>query len=155
MPDWPFKTAQLHDWVTQMRAGDREAADALVRAILQRVEGLARRMLRGYPAARRWADSADVIQGALIRLLRTLKQVEPASTRHFLNMTALLIRHELVDLSRHFSERTRLDSGGEADAVVPEPPGEADLETWAAFHEAIEHLPAEEREVVGLSFYHG
>src|SRR5262249_4460895 len=29
------------------------------------------------------------------------------------------------------------------------------LERWAAFHEAVETLPAEQREVVGLTFYHG
>jgi RNA polymerase sigma-70 factor (ECF subfamily) len=29
------------------------------------------------------------------------------------------------------------------------------LERWTAFHEAVERLPAEEREVVGLVFYHG
>jgi hypothetical protein len=28
-----------------------------------------------------------------------------------------------------------------------------DLERWRAFHEAVEHLLAEERELVGLRFY--
>ena len=30
-----------------------------------------------------------------------------------------------------------------------------ELEMWRRFHEAVERLPAEEREVVGLAFYHG
>ena len=157
MSDWPFRTAQLHDWVAQMRAGDRQAADALVRVVLQRVEALARRMLRQYPAARRWADTDDVLQGTLIRLLRSLKQAEPESTRHFLNLAALLIRHELIDLSRHFSERTRLDAAGAEDAAVSDSAGsgELELDAWAAFHQAVEQLPADEREVVGLTYYHG
>ena len=29
------------------------------------------------------------------------------------------------------------------------------MEKWAAFHEEVARLPAEEREVVGLVFYHG
>jgi RNA polymerase sigma factor (sigma-70 family) len=29
------------------------------------------------------------------------------------------------------------------------------LERWCAFHEGVATLPAEEREVVGLVFYHG
>ena len=33
--------------------------------------------------------------------------------------------------------------------------GYADLERWAAFHEMVGALPAEEREVVGLVHYHG
>jgi DNA-directed RNA polymerase specialized sigma24 family protein len=31
----------------------------------------------------------------------------------------------------------------------------SDLDLWSAFHEQVEWLPAEEREVVGLTFYHG
>ena len=31
----------------------------------------------------------------------------------------------------------------------------ADLDRWTNFHEAVEKLPPDEREVVGLIFYHG
>ena len=34
-------------------------------------------------------------------------------------------------------------------------PGLGDLERWTAFHGEVEKLPVEEREVVGLIFYHG
>jgi RNA polymerase sigma-70 factor (ECF subfamily) len=38
---------------------------------------------------------------------------------------------------------------------VPDQAEEArDLEDWSAFHEALERLPAREREVVSLVFYH-
>jgi RNA polymerase sigma factor (sigma-70 family) len=30
-----------------------------------------------------------------------------------------------------------------------------ELELWQRFHAAVEELPSEEREVVGLAFYHG
>lgn len=30
-----------------------------------------------------------------------------------------------------------------------------DLDLWCRFHEAVEQLPPEEREVMGLAFYHG
>ena len=30
-----------------------------------------------------------------------------------------------------------------------------DLDLWSAFHEQVDHLPVEEREVVSLMFYHG
>ena len=29
------------------------------------------------------------------------------------------------------------------------------MEKWCAFHEAVERLPVEQREVVGLIYYHG
>ena len=32
---------------------------------------------------------------------------------------------------------------------------DGDLDVWCRFHEAVEQLAAEEREVMGLVFYHG
>jgi RNA polymerase sigma-70 factor (ECF subfamily) len=73
------------------------------------------------------------------------------------------MRRELLDLARH--HHTRLMHGPSraagigSGAAVPEPPDAAEdpdeLEKWCAFHEAVERLPAEEREVVGLIYYHG
>ena len=34
-------------------------------------------------------------------------------------------------------------------------PAPADLDRWAQFHTAVENLPSEQREVIGLTFYHG
>jgi RNA polymerase sigma-70 factor (ECF subfamily) len=43
--------------------------------------------------------------------------------------------------------------------AAPDPPAaeeDADeLDRWRTFHEAVDRLPVEQREVVGLSFYHG
>jgi DNA-directed RNA polymerase specialized sigma24 family protein len=41
--------------------------------------------------------------------------------------------------------------------MCPTPNGGAadELDLWREFHEQVEKLPAEEREVVGLAFYHG
>ena len=53
-------TGWLHDRVNRLRAGDRAAADDLLRAVGGRLERLARRMLRGYPVVRSGADTGDV-----------------------------------------------------------------------------------------------
>jgi RNA polymerase sigma-70 factor (ECF subfamily) len=49
--------------------------------------------------------------------------------------------------------------GRESGAAAPDSPDAAEdpeeLEKWCAFHEAVERLPAEEREVVSLIYYHG
>jgi RNA polymerase sigma factor (sigma-70 family) len=34
-------------------------------------------------------------------------------------------------------------------------PSQEELERWSAFHEAVVELPVAEREVIGLTFYHG
>lgn len=155
MPD-PLDTLRLHHCVDRWRAGDRAAADEMLRAAGERLEALARRMLRGFPAVRGCADTGDVLQNSLLRLLAALNDVRPESTRHFFNLAATVIRRELLDLARRFSgpRFARADLTDRAGAD-PAAPLEGDLEKWSRFHEAVEHLPAEEREVVGLTFYHG
>jgi RNA polymerase sigma-70 factor (ECF subfamily) len=160
-PESSFDTVQLHEYVARLQAGDRAAADAFLRRVCGRLERLARSMLRAFPNVRRWADTDDVLQSALLRLLHTLQATKPESTRHFANLAALHIRRELLDLARHFRNRLDRPAGaGDADASAPDDPPDpgsagGDLDLWAAFHEQVEQLPVEEREVVGLTFYHG
>jgi RNA polymerase sigma-70 factor (ECF subfamily) len=163
MPEPELNTLMLHDCVDRMRAGDRRAADELVRAAANRLEKLAARMLGGYPAARRLADTGDVLQGALLRLVQSLSAVRPESTRSFFNLAAVQMRRELLDLARKARAR-RLgeappaapddSAGGGWEAAVPAAP-DGDLDRWAALHAAVDGLPAVEREVFGLTFYHG
>jgi RNA polymerase sigma-70 factor (ECF subfamily) len=157
-------TTQIQRWTRLLREGDRAAPDELVRAAAGRLEALARKMLRGFPGVRRYEQTDDVLQGALLRLLRALREVEPASVREFFGLAAEQLRRELLDLSRHhYGPHGR--GAHEADvaprdgAPPPEPVDDAvepaELERWSAFHEGVAGLPAEEREVVGLVFYHG
>jgi RNA polymerase sigma-70 factor (ECF subfamily) len=155
-------TTQMQIWLDRFRRGDRAAADELLRASGAGLERLTRRMLRRFPNVRRWVDAGDVLQNASLRLLRSLREVQPESTRAFLGLAAAHIRRELLDLARHYYGRE-----GPASHHVSPPPVEwecvpdvgseeaRELARWCAFHEAVERLPAEEREVFGLAFYHG
>jgi RNA polymerase sigma-70 factor (ECF subfamily) len=164
MPDLSLRTTHLHDWIQRMQAGDVAASDELLRAAGERLERLARRMLRDFPNVRRCADTDDVFQEAILRLLRSLRQLDaaPASVREFLGLAAAHIRRELLDLARRCGAAKR-----RAEVALPtsdtserlDPPASEEnsdeLERWQRFHEEVEKLPAEEREVVGLRFYHG
>jgi len=157
-----METVQLNDWLDRWRAGDLRARDELVRAALPRLELLARKMLRRFPNVRPLNDTQDVLQNAVLRLLRSLQQVDPppANTRAFFGLAAMEIRRVLLDLARQGGAARRRGLGRPGDALREEEPPDArdvveDLERWAAFHEAVERLPVEEREVIGLAFYHG
>lgn len=165
MSESSFDTIHLHDCIRRWQAGDVEAADALLRAVSQRLERIARKMLRGFPAVHAYTETADVLQGSVLRLLNTLRRVQPESTRHFFNLAAVHIRRELLDLARRYrrAEVVRLvapkatgDSAAE-DLVqtARAAPEDGDLDVWCQFHEAVDQLPADEREVMGLVFYHG
>jgi RNA polymerase sigma factor (sigma-70 family) len=159
------RTTHLHACIDRLRVGDRAAADELLRAVGCRLERLAHAMLQRFPNVKRWADTDDVLQGASLRLLRTLEKLRPESTRDFFNLAAVHVRRELLDLARHFGGREGLGAnhasvapgaaGHPADLAPARADDFDDLDRWAAFHAAVEQLPVEQREVVGLVFYHG
>jgi RNA polymerase sigma-70 factor (ECF subfamily) len=101
----------------------------------------------------------------LLRLLNTLRRLEPESTRHFFNLAAVHIRRELLDLARRFrrvecvcltpAHATRQNAGEGLLQAAEAATEDHDLDLWCQFHEAVEQLPAAEREVMGLVFYHG
>src|SRR5580704_7430008 len=100
MPEPAFDSVNLRNYIARWQAGDRAAADELLRATSARLEKLARRMTRSFPNVRGQADTGDVLQNSLIRLLRTLQTLRPATTRDFFNLAAVHIRRELLDLAR-------------------------------------------------------
>jgi RNA polymerase sigma-70 factor (ECF subfamily) len=166
MPDPSFSTTRLDGWLDRLQAGEPSAQDELLRRVGNRLERLARKMLGRFPGVRRWAETGDVLQNACLRLLRALQEVRPANTREFFSLAAEQLRRELLDLTRHFFGRWGAGANhanrtgpAESQGEECEPPDRTDdgddLERWCAFHQAVEQLPTEEREVVGLAFYHG
>jgi RNA polymerase sigma-70 factor (ECF subfamily) len=164
MTKTPVDTLQLQLCVERWRAGDQEAADSLFRAVGQRLEHMARKMLHRFPAVRARADTGDVLQGSLVRLLHTLRRVQPGSLRHFFNLAAVHVRRELLDLARHFravglvphpsGDPTTGSAGADALRAAVAPGEDDDFDLWCRFHEAVERLPDDEREVLDLMFYH-
>src|SRR5438477_4870342 len=146
MSDPTFNSVALQGYLDRWQAGDRAAADDLLRAAGVRLEKLARRMCRSFPNVRGWAETGDVLQSSLIRLLRTLQNMRPATTRDFFNLAAVHIRRELLDLARHYRGKAwvPLDAPVGNDAhLTPKPHAEPavphadDFDLWTRFHEAV------------------
>src|SRR5262245_47319171 len=147
-----LSSTNLAALLERMRAGDESARDELLRATCGQLERLARNMLHQYPRVRRWEETGDVLQNALLRLFRALKTVRPDSSRAFFGLAPEQIRRELLDLARHYYGPQGL--GSHHDSVVPlgpsvpatppqlEPPvhdeDPAELERWCRFHEEVE-----------------
>ena len=146
-------TTTLRDLVARFQGGDNGALDALIRRTQERLELFARRMLGGYPGVRAREQVEDVLQNALIRLTRALRQEMPASVADFFGLAALHIRRELLDLARSHGRRP-------AAALTTDPPdlfadSSTELDRWTVLHEAVERLPEELRQVFSCTFYHG
>lgn len=160
------RTEQLQGWLLRLRAGDQSALDELLRHVSGRLQRLTRQMLRSHPAVKRWAETDDVLQGALMRLVRAVQTVQPDTMREFFGLATQQIRRELIDLARHYYGPQGLGTNQANPVEEPgenEPPQDkpdltfepSSLAEWGEFHRKIDELPEEEREVVGLLFYQG
>src|SRR5215218_5897901 len=154
MPDSSANASPLQAQVARLRAGDPTALNELIGLAVVRLETLTRRMLRDIPRVRRWAQTDDVLQNALIRLCRALQQVQPAGVREFYALATTQIRRELLDLARHYSGPENLAAHHESWAAEPGrehvSPDHSDLTNdpveltdWCEFHEQVAALPEE------------
>ena len=156
------QTTEAGELLGRLRAGDDAARERLIALAQGRFVALARAMLRRHPHVRRWEQTDDLLQAALVRLHRSLAVVRPEDVRHFDNLAAAQIRRELIDLARRHRGPEGLGANHHTDGADP---GErlaklADgrpetLDEWATFHEAVERLPEEERQVTDLLWYRG
>ena len=154
--------------IARVQAGDAAAREELLDRSRDRLTRLARKMLRDFPGVRRWEETDDVFQNAALRLCRALESVQPPTAAAFFRLAAAQIRRELLDLARRYSgtpgpDAAYRDSPSVGKAALPHSgldpadttrdPGR--LSFWTDFHNAVESLPAEERDVFELVFYQG
>jgi len=162
-------TTHLQGCLDRIRAGDDAARAELLQSATNRMTQLAHVMLKDFQRVRRWEETGDIVQNSLIRLHRALAAVTPPSVRDFYRLATTQIRRELIDLARHYYGpeglgRRYQTNARDSDSKTPAPPaydkpdssnGPARLALWSEFHERVEDLPEEEREVFDLVWYQG
>ena len=166
MPDANSRLTVIQQLLPRAVGGDEAAMNSLLQHTSERFTLLTRRMLGDFDRVRRWAETDDVLQSALVRLVGALRSVQPQTAREFLALASLQIRRELIDLARHFYGPEGIganhDSQTHAGPSAPVPPEPSDrryepasLAQWTELHASIEALPDEQRDVMGLLFYQG
>jgi RNA polymerase sigma factor (sigma-70 family) len=174
MSDFPSPHSDwIADRLDRLRGGDATARDELIAFAVERFERLAHSMLRGqFGRVGRWVDSDDVLQNATLRLWKALASFVPESPRHFHRLAARLVRHELLDLARHYYGP--LGAGAHHESPPPDcaDGGQTPVADWfdrmlgdslrpkqhnvrAYVHSIAQALPEGELEVVDLIFYQG
>jgi RNA polymerase sigma-70 factor (ECF subfamily) len=162
------RSAYLQECLDRLRRGEAEAREDLLRGACRRLTELTRAMLKGYRRLKRWEETDDVVQGALLRLHRALQAVRPETPRDFYRLATTQIRRELIDLARHYFGPA--GHGRNLESVAAAAPGEAEagpleggdrsldpgrLAAWTDFHRQAEALPDGERDVFELVWYQG
>ncbi|MCA9030103.1 MAG: sigma-70 family RNA polymerase sigma factor [Planctomycetaceae bacterium] len=160
-------SAELAKLLSAPESEQVSATAELIEVASRRMLKLARRMLRDYSRIKRWEETDDVYQSAVIRLHRALQAERPTSVAGFWSLAATQIRRTLIDLARHYygplgqgTHQRDLPTSSCSQQVEPafEAPVSGEpttLECWARFHESIARLPTEERDVFELLWYGG
>lgn len=123
---------------------------------------LTKRMFHQFPALRRWEQTDDVFQNAMIRLHKAVQDVQVQSKLHFLNLAKMQIKRVLLDLARKYRSEKSFAANHHSDSLNPEilsgmvttlPDPEENLDPWIDLHIQIEALPDDLKEVVDLIWY--
>lgn len=139
-----------------------EAMNELLEKSSLKLKNLTRKMFHKFSGLRRWEQTDDVFQNAMMRLKKALQDVKIKSPRHFYNLAALQIRRELLDLVKKYKAESNFAAHHHTDSHFAKEGGglvnnlqapESDIEKWGEFHLLVEKLPPEEREVVNLIWY--
>src|SRR5438132_6973255 len=93
---------QLAAWIDRLQAGDDTARAALLGHACDQLRTLTRKMLRHFARLKRWEETDDILQNALLRLWNALHGVTPRSAREFYALASLQIRRVLIDLVRQY-----------------------------------------------------
>ena len=161
------QSVEIEGWIGRLKAGDDHAREQLINCACERLTSLTRKMLKAFSRVKRWEQTDDVAQNSLMRLYRTLADVQPANSVEFYRLAALNIRRELLDLAKHYfgpcglganyasveavSGDTASGLKGNVPLAIEDDPEQ--LEAWTSFHEQVESLPDEEKEIFDLIWY--
>ncbi|MFM7137038.1 MAG: sigma-70 family RNA polymerase sigma factor [Planctomycetota bacterium] len=165
-------TMSVTELLAVVSAGDEQARAAakhrLVGLAIDHMRTVAHRMLRGFPAVRRWEQTDDIVQGAALRFVRALEEVVPQDAGHLIRLMAMQVRRELLDLARKYGAERSFSRQHETNAFADQSgimKVEAAMDTddsrdgtlvlWTDFHAAADALPEEERELFHLVWYLG
>jgi RNA polymerase sigma factor (TIGR02999 family) len=151
---------QLQDLIARIQQGDEAAWRELIRCAYERLRRLASVVLnKSFPRLKKapaLMDTTDLANETALKLYEMLAEVWPATVPDFFRLTSQRMRWLLLDLARNVDrsqERRRQTAGPEA--TDPDSEGADPSASLAALYEQMEALPAKEREVVDLLYFHG
>ncbi|MGY8767758.1 MAG: RNA polymerase sigma factor [Pirellulales bacterium] len=145
---------QFEEILASLEVDRSECYRQIIALSITRLQRLTHSILINYPNLQEWDETPVIFQAAVIKLYRNLKKVKAKSAREMFEVSSHELRNTLIELVK--------DSFGPQDAIenLNNPRtqhGHGDepvsLDEWIAFHEEIEKLPSEEKEVFSLIWY--
>jgi RNA polymerase sigma-70 factor (ECF subfamily) len=158
----PGRTTVIQGWIDRLQHGEESARAGLLECANDRLGRLARKMIRGYPGVARWEQAEDVLQNALIRLDRALRDAAPPTALDFYRLASTQLRRELIDLARRYAgpeghgARHATWAAAEPQPEAPETTWDPDtLAQWTEFHRRVDAMEDGDRALFDLLWYQG
>ena len=149
--------AEIQQLIDRVNQGDEAVRMVLIDRAYERLRQLSALILRkNFPRLKEaptLVDTTDIAHESAYRLYHALAEIRPTTVRDFFRLAAQRIRWLLLDLAREADRAEPVDRQSvESYESAPrsDPPA-----VLAALYEQIEGLPAHEREVVDLIYFHG
>jgi RNA polymerase sigma factor (sigma-70 family) len=151
----------------RLREGDTSARKELLERMYNRLALLARRILHeSFPRLEHLHSTHSVLNEGLMRLVAAWRDYQPEKVADMLRFAALQMRRWLLDQARCPRGRGRevpaadvgrvdSDSGSLPVEPIDSSDDPAVLAMWTEFHEEVDRLPEELRQVVDLCWYDG
>ncbi|REK18946.1 MAG: hypothetical protein DWQ37_02690 [Planctomycetota bacterium] len=156
----------LQMWLDRLNAGDDSARERLIELATDRLRILAHNMLAG-DRVRRWEETDDVMQEALVQLHRSLSSLRPPTARDFLRIASFQIRRAILGMARHYfgprgmgthqaGPQLSLENDARPSALQETTPSQVASrhEQWLRLQHQVDQLPDELREVTELMWFH-
>lgn len=147
-----------HEFMTRILKTDKQLNRAVHKALFMNLR------------LKRWLTEEDLKQEVLMRLVRASRDVTVKDDAHFTNLMLLQLRRSLIDYHRKMfgpngwavnlktdPKATKLNSASEenmARAMVAAG-APVTIDEWIDFHESVDTLPEDERQIFEFFFYGG
>ena len=168
LPIDPNSTAAIQSILDRIRSGDESSVQQLFDVTMERLRKLAKKIGGNIPSIKRFEQTDDLLQNAMVRLWKAFERHHPATPLDYYRLASAIIRRELIDMSRkHFGPRGM--GANIAQSAIMNPDGHqspvdahgdetnepASLGRWTEFHEYVEKLNEETKTLFDLLWYQG
>ncbi|QDT38731.1 sigma-70 family RNA polymerase sigma factor [Stratiformator vulcanicus] len=163
------ESQEIESLLAESRRGEPGADDKLFRLCERRLMAIVRRVKLSYDRLDRWEQTEDVFQEVAIKLFEEVRSRDYVDARHFYRSAALIVRRTMIDMARHHfgpegaarqHQTQAAGRGGDSESRLPYEGGSEThrpdtLAEWSDFHQLVEGLDDDSREMFDLLYYHG
>ena len=164
---------KIGHYLENLQSGDTVNVDHLLQLSYKRLQVFARRQLNHFPTVRKYDETQDVLHDVWVRIMAKVKSQPPESASAFFMIVSSDIRNHLIDQLRRLIGRNSDRHGNENDGTRPnrDKLNRSDqlaislaehntydprkILLWSEFHETVNGLATDLRQVTDLIFYQG